>query len=484
MTEARGALFRALDVTGIVNGAELRTSNVWPKISAPFCLLFARNRVAPPGAGFRFVSPRLESQLNRAGALRIDVANSVVVAVDQIIDRPETLKILFRGGPLDLELIERIAAREIGTLKEYWQTYFGGSGRRLRHAGSGYQSLRPSSPENEVDGERGVSSGDLHEMQELTPEAMESVIINRDLLHDFERTRLHRVRDPAIFRGPLLLVHKSPPASTGRIRVAVSSQNLVFSETYYGYSAATHPNGMRLAQYLALLVGSKPALWYCLITSGEFGFEREVIEKATIEEIPVPSFERFSKEDYDSIGSLFNAVALNDDKETWGEVDAWVAELYGLRASDLTVIDDTLRYGLPFQHNKTAAQARPDRQQIEHFCQTLAAELAVWTSRRDTEVTVIPERGTGVSPWEVARVVVGINRETVLPTDQVLPRILAVADELSATEVLWAEPEVNCIWVARLAQARYWSATAARGVARRIIWEHLEILLGEKRDER
>jgi len=48
MAQARSALFRALDVTGVLNGAELRRTTVWPEITPPFCLLFARNQLHPP----------------------------------------------------------------------------------------------------------------------------------------------------------------------------------------------------------------------------------------------------------------------------------------------------------------------------------------------------------------------------------------------------------------------------------------------------
>jgi len=52
MPDARSALFSALDITGIVNGTELRRTNVWPQISAPFCLLFARNQAHLPVPDF------------------------------------------------------------------------------------------------------------------------------------------------------------------------------------------------------------------------------------------------------------------------------------------------------------------------------------------------------------------------------------------------------------------------------------------------
>ena len=121
MPAARRAVFEALDVTSVVNGADLRQTKVWPQISAPFCLLFATNRTPGVEAGFRFVSPRLETSLNNAGRMRIDVANAAVVSSRQLVDTPEILKILFRGSKADLGILERIRAEGYPTLYDFWK---------------------------------------------------------------------------------------------------------------------------------------------------------------------------------------------------------------------------------------------------------------------------------------------------------------------------------------------------------------------------
>jgi hypothetical protein len=46
MNDARKALFQALDVTSVLNGAELRQTKVWPEISAPFCITFCAESAA------------------------------------------------------------------------------------------------------------------------------------------------------------------------------------------------------------------------------------------------------------------------------------------------------------------------------------------------------------------------------------------------------------------------------------------------------
>jgi hypothetical protein len=88
MQAARRALFGALDVTGVVNGVELRQTRVWPEIAAPFCILYARNQTPPAGAGCRFVNPRLEAPLNNAGGMRIDATNAELITSEEIAAKP------------------------------------------------------------------------------------------------------------------------------------------------------------------------------------------------------------------------------------------------------------------------------------------------------------------------------------------------------------------------------------------------------------
>lgn len=146
MADARLALFRALDVTSVINGAELRQSKVWPEIDAPFCLLLANNRVPSPSAGFRLISPRLESSLNAAGTMRIDAHTAEIIATEYLARTPELLKILFRGTKADLSLVDRIQTKEFPTLVKFWSEVVGRSPTGyLTGAGNGYQTLKPSS---------------------------------------------------------------------------------------------------------------------------------------------------------------------------------------------------------------------------------------------------------------------------------------------------------------------------------------------------
>jgi N-6 DNA Methylase len=474
MPEARRALFRALDVTAIINGAELRGTKVWPSILAPFCLLFATNTRPAPGAGFRFLSPRLEASLNDSGAMRIDPSNAQRITSKEVVDSPQVLKLLFRGTQADLQIWERLRSRDLPTFEEYWTRIFGRSGRRLRCAGNGYQLLRRSSPIGS-DRQPGVSADDLAGLPEFRADAAEGMKINVARLDAFPAgQRLHRKRDRSIFRGPLLIVHKSPLAATARIEAWVADRDVVFNETYYGYSAREHPRGVELVRYLALLLSSKIALWLALITSGEFGFERDVVEKATIDKLILPRFEQLTEADSARVAQLFE-TGFSDTE--WDEIDSFVAAQYGLHASEIQIIKDTLRFNLPFAENKSKAQLPPDQTIVEEFCDVLSEELKPWVQRfaRPT-LRAIPDRRIAFSPWRILRLSFLDGQGANSSGTADWSAILQAADEMSAAEVLCSNAAEQSLWIGRLNQARYWSPTQARLVAQRVIWDHISLL--------
>jgi hypothetical protein len=477
MPEARNALFSSLDVTGILNGAELRQSKVWPEISAPFCLLFAHNQTPPPGALIRFVSPHREDPLNGAGGIRVDAANADSITSEQIITNPKILKILFRGTQLDLEVYNRLLSRKLSRLGEFWESDDAFPKEEQRFAGSGYQRLCDSSviKKEKGDGLPGESAAYLWDLPELTPDAAQAILVDASQLPLFSLDRVHRGRPRGLYLGPKLIVQKSPPAEAGRIRATVADADLVFNESYYGYSAKKHPDGKRFVRYLALLVGSKCALWHTLVTSGEFGFERDVIEKFVIDNLPVPAFDDLDSSQRKQIDSLFEAVAKEDTESTWERVDAWAVSLYGLSKRDLEVISDTLKFNLPFAKNRKDAQTPPTPPEVDGFCKTISSELNSLAKRVGKKIVAVRANLQITSPWEVVRV--STEQTSASRAMEDWPEILRIADQNAATEVIYPEPAEHCLWLARLNQARYWSRSQARLTARRVAWEHMGVLL-------
>ncbi|WP_230772404.1 HsdM family class I SAM-dependent methyltransferase [Sphingomonas sp. Leaf4] len=479
MTDARRMLFQALDITSIINGVELRQTRVWPEITAPFCLLIATNRTPEPGAGFRLISPRLEHGLNAAGAMRIDAHSAEIISTQRMVATPDILKIMFRGTKADLGLVERIRGRGFSTLEAFWRDAIGiAPGDTMLRSGQGYQKLRKSSGSVSADGRPpGRDASELHHLREVSVAALDDVLVDIRKLDLFRERRVHRLRDPRNYDAPIMLVHKSPPAGRGRIRVGVADEPVIYNETFYGYSARDFPGGRTLARYLALVIGSELALWFALITSGEFGFEREVIEKLALDRMPLPDFRGLDEAARTKIEELFNKVRASPD--AWPEVDAWVANLYGLGATDLRIIRDTLTYNLPFARTKASAQARPDVKARHIFRSRLHDELAPWARRftKNFSVKLIDARPT--SPWMGLVLQLGPDAEASLPAKD-WETLLAVADATAATELV-VDGGAGTLLIGRLAQQRYWSDTQAQLLAQHLIWSRLDFFKAQRR---
>ena len=474
MPVARQALFEALDVTSVVNGVELRHTKVWPRISAPFCILFATNRTPGVEAGFRFISPRIEDSLNSSGIMRIDAVNAEAVPSQRLVETPDILKILFRGSKADFGILERIRAHGHPTLAGFWRERIGLSDRgRLRGSGNGYHMLRQSSRIRKGgDGQPGAEATYLHGLPEITVAALdENIIVDTDSLDVFSTDRIHDPRSRALFSGPLVVVHQSPPALTGRIRVAICDQDTVYSETFYGYSPGTHSEARLLVRYIALVLGSKLAIWFALVTSGKFGFERDVVEKATLDRIPLPDFEKLTPRQRREIDSLIQG--LHSGEVSWEEVDKWVMCLYGLSQRDWRVVFDTLEYNLPFADNKRRAQAEPSSIERKRFCEVLREELRPWCDRFGSCITVDQIPPLTMSPWQAIAVCTGPHELIRFPRNDWIG-LTTSADGEAASEILIDGSD--CLVIVRLAQRRYWSETQARLLAQRIAWTHLDLL--------
>ena len=477
MPTARQALFEALDVTSVVNGVELRQTKVWPQISAPFCILFATNRTSGVEAGFRFISPRIEDSLNSAGGMRIDAVNADIVPSRQLVDTSEILKILFRGSKADFGILQRIRTEGHPTLYDFWKKKIGvADRRRLRGSGNGYQTLRRSSRvRRRGDGRRGVDASYLHGLPEIAAESFTRIIVDTSNLDLFSHERIHDPRSRDLFVGPQVIVHKSLPAVTGRIGVAVSDEGAIFNETFYGYSPGAHPDAALLVRYLALVLGSKLVVWLALVTSGEFGFEREVIEKATLDHIPLPAFDKLGASRRREVALLVDG--LQSGEVTWDEVDEWVNDLYGLGERDLRSVLDTLEFNLPFAENKRNAQAPPSSAERERFCEVLRGELLPWCDRFGSTLAVDEIPLLALSPWQALAVRTARRERTETVPAGDWEGLLKTADEAAASEIL-VDKGSDGLLIARLAQRRYWSETQARLLAQRVAWSHVELLKG------
>ena len=297
---------------------------------------------------------------------------------------------------------------------------------------------------------------------------------------DLKIPRLDECRQPSLYRGPILLVRKSPPAGIRRIQCAVSLPDLAFNETYYGFTAHKQEAAANLVKYLCTVIGSKIALWHTLMTSGEFGFERDKIEKYVIQEVPMPPFGNLSAAELEEAVEHFDRLAKCDSDECWEDVDKFVARLFDLTADDIQTISDTLDYALPFAKNKKAARDQTDATLRNAYSNRLENELKPWGERYNRALTVQLVYRPPLSPWHFVAIRANANGSVAPQIDDTFMQAMQqAADTLSSSEIIYRDEQRDCLFVGRLNQARYWSISQARLVARRIIWEHVDFLSGK-----
>jgi hypothetical protein len=455
--EARSALFQAVEVTGVLNGAALRDTLVWPEVTAPFCVLFARNRKPSLESAFYFISPVQEPQ-NDDGRMRVDYAAAQPVALSYLRRSPDGLKALFRGTALDVAALDRIRS---GTttiaLSTYWKD-------KKLSAGQGYQ----------IGTSEEQDASPLLGLPDHGGRLPQSVLVDVTSLPPFERARLHRRRNLNIYRAPVVLAKKSPPAASHAVRASCAFVDLAYHEQLIGYSAYGHPEAELLTKYIALLINSDFFLWYLLMASGEFGVERESLHKLDIDRFPIVPLEDVPAKLRQPIPLLFNALVA-EDENVFERLTSWACSVYGLTEFDREVITDTLAVALPFSDAIARAQARPSPAEKEAFVTMLRDILAPFSEAtgKPLQVRIVPFEDQ--SQWEAILVSAGSLPLSERVTSKHLDRILRKADDTGASLVVMPLKGEPGLIAAILSQYRYWTKTRARLCALDFIQSHIDV---------
>jgi len=442
---ARQDMLDAATVWGVLNGADLRMTEVWPGVQQPFCLVFADNALPAPEHAFYMVSPYFEPGLNGSGRLRIDPDAIHPVSPGVLTHQPALLKILFRGTALDAHVLDRLLASGRLTVKAWWAEL----GLR-RQCGQGY-----------IVGNRRFDAAALSGRPSLTARAQVGPLLDTDRLPPFGRPRLERPRHPELYAGPLVLLREA--VRTDRQWASVSDEGVVFNESFYGYGAHGHPNAHLMVRYLFLLFRSDVFHWFNLVTGGKFGVERESWKKTDVDAFPVVPFRDLEPSLSTRVPELFDAcVAGQLDPSS---LDDWVARVYGLGRRSMEVIADTLAVGSPHAEARSYASGTPEPEMIEAFATRLGERLAPFA---DLPVRVLP--GAPGDPY--CALLLGAPEGDAEQVATSARAILELADRRGSSECVVASTD-GCIWLARLAQRRYWTLSRARLTASRLVDEHL-----------
>jgi hypothetical protein len=456
-------VLRSVEVTGILNGADLRKTGVWEGMDAPFCLVFCRNSVPPSASRFHYATPLNEPGLNIEGRFRIDYETAQPVSVARVECQPWVLKLLSLGTWLDVEVMEGILKAFPKTLKQEWAKW----NPKQNQNGQGY-NLSTNVPMKAV--------GFLGEMLDFE-EPTSGFSIEYSKLTTFKerhrRTTANRPRTESLYQKPLVIIPKAPGEDPLTPKAYLSSRALAFSQSYYGYSTAGHADETTLAALIYLLAHSTLFRYFALVVSASQGVDYMLFAKRDFAALPFPELDKLPTSAKTRIRNLAHRLEHNATKP-WGEINEFIFSLYGLDADAVQVATDTLFAAASYRKAGRAALDRTTRDTRAEFIAALQDALEPYfdvcgehAAVREAEF----QPDTWREPWFFLTISRAADAVRVNPS--LLREAMRVANERGASRIIVHAPGGHGLLLGLLNQQRWWTRTRARLCAQHIIRERL-----------
>jgi hypothetical protein len=461
-TRAFNAILQGLEITGILNGSNLSDSEVWPGMSQPFMLFFARNRVPAANHHFHFVTPHFERHLNDKGRLRIDYQSAQPVATCDVVKDSRLLKTLAVGTSLDVEVVRKLDELEWPSVKSYWES-------KGRYSGRGYD-LSPKQ----------VRQGDARFMiglPDFIPPANGEFSVDVSLMpNKFKRSKVHAPRCMELYTPPLIIVPESPGSSLFTAKSWVIRKPIVFRKSYYGFSAHGSGEADLIIALLHLVTHTELFRYHVLMTSSRMGAERRTFLKENIENFPFPTIDVLPKRQRQRAVKLSSQLETSSNKP-WKAINDFIYDLYSLDEYDRQVVKDTLEVAAPFKEARDCANSFPAKIERNEFYAELQRLLA--PSFDITHETVLIDEieiaGQDIlSPWHFFTVFSPSTSASLTQTMQnrLISQITREANKTGCSRVVVQEKGLLLVGI--IGQYRYWTLSRARLCALDILRHHLD----------
>ncbi len=460
-SRARETMFRLIEVTGIINGSNLSDTEVWPGMSQPFLLFFARNRRPKGGQVIRLITPQYDKVLNRRGEVRIDSKSAQSVEVVATFEEPWLWKVLTIGTPLDAEVVRRLNAGGGKSLQSYWE------GDLRLDSGAGYM-VKPKQLQHDASFLR-----DLPDLAQVPAGTFE---VDPSDFPKFNHSTACWPRHRDLYRAPLALIKQAPGPDRTQSWALLSLVDVAFNQSVHGYSGAKHPEGTLLVKYLHLFAHCSMRLYFALVTRPRFGTERRVLDKGDLDQCPIMPLDQLTTEQRKTVLSLSRRLVERDER-VFDEIDTFFGNLFGLDELDLEVIHDTLDVCLPYGVSRARACGVPTGGQIDAFRQRLELVLSPFFKVLGgyPQATVwIPDDELLQKTAPFGIVLIGKRGCTTAEPDALFRDvILRLADDAGATRII--QHVEGGLLIGILRQYRYWTPSRARLLGAEIVRQHMGV---------
>jgi len=458
---ARETFLRLVEVTGIINGTNLSDTAVWPQMSQPFILLFARNRKPKAGHTLRLVTPQYDTALNRNGEMRIDAKSVQPIEVEATFERPWIWKTLALGTSLDAAVVERLHKANCPRLEDYWETDL------ALLSVTGYM-VKEDQTQRDASFLKGLPN--------LTAAADGEFVVETEELPTFERQTACWPRKRDNYRAPLLLVKQAPGPQREKGWALLSLDDVAFNQSFQGYSALKRDDGEQLVRYLQLFAHAYLRIHFALCTKARFGAERRVLDKADFDDCPIFPFEKLSAAQRQVAARLSDRLIARD-LTVFDEIDSFFGNLFGLDGKDMEVVRDTVEVAMPYIESRDRACNSPRPAERERFRKRLESILRPFFKITGDEVQVElwkPDAAFLQTSAPFGLLLIS-KRGTTMPAPDGLFRevLLKLAEDTGSTRII--QQIEGGLLVALLNQYRYWTPSRARLLGAELVREHLDV---------
>ncbi len=470
--QSRELVFRHIRVTGIINGSDLRESNFWPNVDAPFCLVFGKKCKVLPEDDFLFLSLWEERNIHDYFRIRIDPSQVRRISFMELENNKTLLKTLFRGTNYDLNILSKLKSAKTVSIASIIEK------ERLQ-IGKGYEIC---TPKNKSEYETKLS---VDEIERRANNFKKLQDLNGNHIHaklkiDRAAMVLDEVRFPLfnescdfilpkntgkipIYFSPVVIIPESAYADAF---CYIGKRPLIYSQSFRGISTVNSRNSKELAVYLTAIFWSGLPRYVNLLTSSRYGVSRKTTLIEEILSFPVIPYSDLSADEkrfcQEIARSDKGSLAISRDK-----IVKWVYSLYDLTEFDVQIINDTLHTRCPSK--RAFAQRQPDMTKIHRFCSYIEEKVCelykLYDSKGYAKVELLHSLIDG---W------VFIEIKSPCQKDYHLPDLGNIIQDIASEEgisILTIKPRPGVLLCGVLNQNRYLTLCSAANISRDILME-------------
>lgn len=457
------AVLRSVQVTGLINGADLRKTPVWEDIDMPFCVLFARNALPKAKHRFQYASPLYEPDLNGWARFRIDEEATQPISVDRVEQQPWLLKTLSLGTWLDVEVIESLLKAFPGTLRSYWKSW----NPTRNRTGKGYTLSR------DLRQKQVPFLGELKDF--CPPESGFSIDFERlsTFVENHGKATVYRSRGIELYEPPLVFVPKAPGEESTTPKAYFSQRTIAFSQSYYGYSCAGNAESEILASLIYLLAHSTLFRYFALMVSVSQGADHMIFTKQDFDALPFPDLATLSPTQKTDIRELRGRIE-SESSGALDQADAFLFHLYGLDGRSVQVIKDTLYSSIPYRKAGRDALERTQHETRTEFIAELQESLEPYFDVCGEHCTV-QEAAFQPDEWSAPWYFLAVSRDAdSVPVDaNLLREAMKIANQHGSSRIVVQAPNRHGLLLGLLNRRRWWTRTRAFLCGQHIIRHHL-----------